>query len=98
MWEAASRRLRSDTRQPGFGQKPEISLRSRGSELAVGPTHCHVTQLEGTFLNEDLAFHKYQREEVEARLSSLPSKCPCCVRPGLGAELREVSRRRSCSQ
>lgn len=38
----------------------------------MGRTHCHVTQLKGTFLNEDLTFHKYQREEFEASSSSLP--------------------------
>lgn len=38
----------------------------------MGRTHCHVTQLKGTFLNEDLTFHKYQHEEFEASSSSVP--------------------------
>lgn len=38
----------------------------------MGRTHCHVTQLKGTFLNEDLTFHKYQHEEFEASSSFLP--------------------------
>lgn len=54
--------------------------------------HCHVTELKGAFVNEDVMFHEYWHQELETSSASLPSSqraallpVPRCVHEALGS-------------